>query len=657
MMIVVLCSYAQDFERIKADPAYVWGEGWGNSIEEADRNALANLTSKISAKVTSTTTNKEQSTVTNGNLNEVTDFQSHTSVNSHAILTNTEVLVLDHDKPHVARWVKRTEIQRNFELRKLKINEYIRLADEAEAMGKVDDALRYYYWAYILTQSLQYPSEMKHGDNILTAWLPDRIREVINNVKAEVTSVDGEDVDLSFTYKGKPVNSLDFTYYHGIGWSNICSVKDGVGSMQVSGNTSSYMLKYEYKYEGQAGLDAEVKAVMETTTLPTIQGAQINLTRGAQTMAATPVVAPVQVTSESQMLNTESFSENTAQERSLPALMGNDEAYQSIINQIAAAIRQKTTAGISQYFTPEAFDIYQRLIHNGNARIVGTPQYSLTQDDDKVYCRGLKMSFSYRTAARKNFTEEVVFTFDSDRRICNIAYGLGQTAEDDILNKGVWSPRTRQVLMNFLENYKTAYALKRLDYLRDLFAEDALIIVGSTTKKTEYVPLSSVQSGNYGYGSGGNGGGSYGSGGARGGASRSGSGGATARVGERTGKWQTATYTPRYTPEMTKKITETVRYTKYDRDSYIKNLSRNFARNEYVNIRFMNNDVRKVGGKGEEVYGIRITQDYYSSTYSDHGYLFLQVDVNDPDNPVIYIRTWQPTPDPDKGLIDAGWFR
>ena len=32
--------------------------------------------------------------------------------------------------------------------------------------------------------------------------------------------------------------------------------------------------------------------------------------------------------------------------------------------------------------------------------------------------------------------------------------------------------------MNFLENYKTAYGLKRLDYISSLFDDNAVIIVG-----------------------------------------------------------------------------------------------------------------------------------------------------------------------------------
>ena len=73
-------------------------------------------------------------------------------------------------------------------------------------------------------------------------------------------------------------------------------------------------------------------------------------------------------------------------------------------------------------------------------------------------------------------------------------------------------------------------------------------------------------------------------------------------------------------------------------------------------MRFADNDVRKLG-KGGEMYAIQISQEYYSSNYGDKGYLFLMVDINDPNNPIIKVRTWQPEKDPDFGLYDENHFR
>ena len=88
-----------------------------------------------------------------------------------------------------------------------------------------------------------------------------------------------------------------------------------------------------------------------------------------------------------------------------------------------------------------------------------------------------------------------------------------------------------------------------------------------------------------------------------------------------------------------------VKHTRYSKQEYIRNVERSFKSNQFINIRFTDNDVKKMG-VGEDTYGIQIHQDYYSSNYADTGYLFLMVDLNDPDLPCIKVRTWQPKRDP-----------
>jgi len=78
----------------------------------------------------------------------------------------------------------------------------------------------------------------------------------------------------------------------------------------------------------------------------------------------------------------------------------------------------------------------------------------------------------------------------------------------------------------------------------------------------------------------------------------------------------------------------------------MKNLQRCFDSNEYINIRFADNIVRRSAEK-TDIYGIQIKQDYFSSSYGDTGYLFLLIDFEKPDAPLIHVRTWQPDKDPD----------
>ena len=86
-------------------------------------------------------------------------------------------------------------------------------------------------------------------------------------------------------------------------------------------------------------------------------------------------------------------------------------------------------------------------------------------------------------------------------------------------------------------------------------------------------------------------------------------------------------------------------YNRLDKDQYMERLSKCFNDNEYINIQFSDNTITK-GQQGGELYGIQIHQDYYSSHYGDTGYLFLLLDINDPEKPTIFYRAWQPERDP-----------
>lgn len=181
-----------------------------------------------------------------------------------------------------------------------------------------------------------------------------------------------------------------------------------------------------------------------------------------------------------------------------------------------------------------------------------------------------------------------------DGKINELAFGLNKPAVDDIIHQTAWGDTARMVLVNFLESYKTAYALKRLDYIRSIFSDDALIITGSVLKASG--------------------------------------------LGERAPRDKNL-----------------VKFTRHSKEEYMKKLEYIFDQNEFVNLRFADNQIRK-SGIGGEVYGIQIRQDYFSSNYGDTGYLFLMVDLNEPKKPVIHVRTWQPEKDPNFGVIDLSFF-
>lgn len=93
-----LSLWSQSWESVKANRDYLYGEGWGNSIDEADKQALSDLISKISVSVSSSTANNVKSSVTNGQLDELSQFSSSVNTYTQATLTNTERVII-HNEP------------------------------------------------------------------------------------------------------------------------------------------------------------------------------------------------------------------------------------------------------------------------------------------------------------------------------------------------------------------------------------------------------------------------------------------------------------------------------------------------------------------------------------------------------------------------------
>ena len=583
---------AQSVTEIKNSGKYLWGEGMAESYQDADRQALRHLVESISVNVESSFTNVIDNVNSEGKTDSKMAMQAVMKTYSQATLTNTKVLTLSQEPDaHVIRYVEVEDVAKIFEARKQKAIDFINLAQKAEERLKIDDVLRYYYWSYCLVTSLpdtMQPQTPEHA--LLRTWIPDRINEVFKGVKVRKYKVEDEFVTLYVTYKDKPVASLDYTYYDGRGYTNIYSATDGLGSMEMQPgvSTDNLKIKCEYEYLGEAQIDKEIAAVVEVMKGRNFRNAYINVGGDNQTIAEMQPVALTALTAK----ETETIMPFSVVSQEETASM------EEIMEKVLGAIKAKNYKSVEQYFTPEGKEMFHKLLNYGNARILEEPPLTYIRKGDETICRSIPMSFSFKNNTRK-FVENVCFTFDNENKINCVAFGLGEEAVADILKRTDYSENARMVLTQFLENYKTAFALKRIDYIESIFDDNALIITGTVVKRTDYKNQE-----------------------------------------ERT----------RY---LDNKI---IKYNRFSKNEYIKHLQRCFESNEYVNIHFANNDVVKAGGSYGEVYGIQIKQDYYSTNYGDTGYLFLCVDLNDPENPIIKVRTWQPDRDPDFGLYGLGHF-
>ena len=613
MLLLPLTSLAQTAEeraeQMKANAEYICGEGWGDTYNSADQAALADLISKISLNISNSFEIKEEEFNTNSSFDSKTAITSVMNSYAQATLTNPFNLVISNTpQTHVLRYIRKSEVNKIFDERKEKVFDYVRSAMRAEEKAKIDDALRNYYWAFAMVRSLQYPNSVKMTidgvQRLLVTWIPQQIEEIMSNLSTKIASKDGNEINLFIKYKGEPVTSLDYTYFDGQTWSNLYSAKDGMGIVELRPGVeiNSLQLKYEYEYADQCQIDKELESVMQLFKGTSFKNASVYINNLDKKSA---------VSSEAKKEFEKSVKTESAANLETLSKVENEKELAGIMTRVINAIKAKDYDSVSDCFSEDGLEMYKKLLNYGQARLLGDPQFSFYTMGKRVVCRSIPMAFSFKNNRRK-FVEDVTFTFDENKKIECVAFGLGSQAKTDIFNKGVgaWSDYAKMVIATFLENYKTAFALKRLDYLESVFDDNATIITGHIIKKAPKVAMegeSFINSNN-----------------------------------------------------------KLIKYTRQTKSEYMRKLKMCFQSNQFINIRFADNDVVKMGAGGE-TYGIQIKQDYYSTNYGDHGYLFLMVDFNDPDNPSIKVRTWQPDRNPninsnlprsnrDWGIIGPGNF-
>jgi len=208
-----------------------------------------------------------------------------------------------------------------------------------------------------------------------------------------------------------------------------------------------------------------------------------------------------------------------------------------------------------------------------------------------------------KEADSTNQYQEAVINFDSKGKIVDLRIGLEEQQVIRILKINISEKeyRRRQIILNFIESYRTAYNRKDIDFLNKIFSVDALVVkIKLPIDVVVYnVPYEKIIN--------------------------------TKLIIPDTakGKSQKVSY-------------ETIRYMKLTKSGYLSSLRKYvFEKNNYINIRFDEIEIDQ-HPKYSEIYGVTLKQIWNTTYYSDAGYLFLMIDFTDEEKPIILVRTWQP---------------
>lgn len=539
------------------------------------------------------------------------NIESRMKTYSFATLQNVGQIILSEENPaKIFRYISQSEIDKSFEARQDRALSFVNDANKALKSAQIGDAIKYYYWAMVLLNTIPNGAAVKSrfedgSETLVYTWCHDRICRIIDDLTFEVSdmrqSPSYSTVVFDVRFRGIPVADLDFQYWMGQRYSPLYSVKDGRGTADFEhlSEGDRLKLKIEYQYAHIAkNLDAELRGCFETDVpafpLGNIQKfVPVMIQKNEQEDKAVSGrkskkkenSATIPETQDDLRISAYARNQEEEYEPVKFATPLDETPYREIMRRIEAAIGQRDYESVSPLFTPDGYDMFNKLVAYGKASIVAAPHYRFIQFGDEVVCRSIPMQFRFRN--NKVFIEDVTFRFDKDGRIDSIAFTLPDSIEALLFDAGFrWNNHSRLLMMEFMENYQTAYSLKRLDYIESVFSDDALIIVGKALKT-----------------------------------------GAVGRMD---------------TPLFNDPQVELTRYTKAE---YIRRLRSSFASKEYINIGFEDIDIAKMT-KGGEIYAIHIKQYYHSNNYADTGYLTLLVDMRDSAKPTIHIRVWNPKKDP-----------
>lgn len=185
--------------------------------------------------------------------------------------------------------------------------------------------------------------------------------------------------------------------------------------------------------------------------------------------------------------------------------------------------------------------------------------------------------------------QEAVVEFDNKGNVTDFRFSLSAQTGLSLEDCGTEDVENEHIIWQQVERFRTAYNMKDIETIETMFSDDALIITGNVVMRRK--------------------------------------------------------------PGDTNAASYDVVYNRQNKQQYINNLKKCFARNNWIDVKF-----DRIGSNGEEggcagitrsnidrtKYGVRLRQSWKSSNYEDEGYLFLLFEFPEHGDPIIHVRTWQP---------------
>ncbi len=214
--------------------------------------------------------------------------------------------------------------------------------------------------------------------------------------------------------------------------------------------------------------------------------------------------------------------------------------------------------------------------------------------------RDIKVMVDMKATSGNPF-QYLVFTLNKYGLVEDVRFAMESRHYKEIVKQGekLKDFAFRQQILHFIEIFRTAYNRKDIEYLRRVYSDDALIIVGKVVKVKPDMPDMLASS---------------------------------------------------------SLSQDQIKFIRLSKAEYIDRLENKvFKQNDFIKVNFSEMELRRHPSRNY-IYGVTLKQDWHTSTYSDEGYLFLMIDFHNQEKPLIHVRSWQPEKFSDGSLINLGDF-
>lgn len=570
---------------------YIWGEGRGKTLEEAESTAVMMLMRRFTGQMEQNLRQVFDDSHRTDGAEQATIIQKIINTYRDDCISKSQEIIVSEDQPvRVLRYIKKKDLDKVFENRQLHIFSYVEKAQKAVENAQISDALRYYYWAMTLLKShpnagnIAYEGPDGSGTRMMV-FLRTQITEILEGVNLELSEIktfpDFKIGLINITYNGKPVKNYDYKYWTGLEWKGPISAKEGLGYIKLPGTMDDFenveiQIKTEYIFEHRAPAVTAIKELLEIFDPVIFRPAYKHLSlevKGKTTR-----------------------SEGPEKGLDLPdAKVRNTRAYESAIEAFVEATNSRKYSNAHSLFKSEANKIYRELIQQRLGLILCYDNIDFFEFDDKIVARSLKIVIINKDDETESIENLIVIFDPKDRKISGLTLGLDNKQAQEIVDQQYLKEEVRIFLLDFIEDFRTAFVLRQVDYVESVLGFNPVIIKN------------------------------------------------------RNAETKTGLRNPF---ENNPVFIDNIKY----KEEYITKIQRIYENAQNPGLNYMHIDFQRPGRDGK-LLGIRLYKDFYYPKTGGTGHLFFLFNIEDASQPILLLSTWQPEVFDERRLIGIENFR